>query len=133
MHPGAGVTATVDGVRVAIGNRVLMMEQGLSTEEMERSAAGLAAKGSTPVFVALNGVVEGVIGVEDTLKDESAAAVGALRDKGIDVVMLTGDNPRTANAVAAAVGIDRVIAEVLPSDRPRGSRRSWPRARLWRW
>ncbi len=117
VHPGAGVTATVDGVRVAIGNRVLMMEQGLSTEEMERSAAGLAAKGSTPVFVALNGVVEGVIGVEDTLKDESAAAVGALRDKGIDVVMLTGDNPRTANAVAAAVGIDRVIAEVLPSDK----------------
>ena len=94
-----------------------MMEQGLPTDEMEQSAAGLAVRGSTPVFVALNGVVEGVIGVEDTLKDESAAAVAALRDKGIDVVMLTGDNSRTAKAVAAAVGINRVIAEVLPSDK----------------
>ena len=115
--PGAGVTATVDGVRVAIGNRVLMMEQGLSTDEMEQTAASLAAKGSTPVFVALNGVVEGVIGVEDTLKDESAAAVASLHEKGIEVVMLTGDNARTARAVAAAAGIDRVIAEVLPSDK----------------
>jgi Cu+-exporting ATPase len=93
------------------------MEQGLSTDEMEQTAASLAAKGSTPVFVALNGVVEGVIGVEDTLKDESAAAVASLHEKGIEVVMLTGDNARTARAVAAAAGIDRVIAEVLPSDK----------------
>ena len=115
--PGAGVTATVDGVSVTIGNRALMMDQGISTDGMEATAGSFAAQGGTPVFVGLDGVVEGVIGVEDTLKDESAAAVAALRDKGIDVVMLTGDNARTARAVAVAAGIDTVIAEVLPSDK----------------
>ena len=115
--PGSGVTATVDGVRVAIGNRALMTEQGLSTGDLDPVAATLAERGSTPVFVALDGVVECVIGVEDALKDESAAAVAALRDRGIEVVMLTGDNTRTAQAVAASLGIDRVVAEVLPSDK----------------
>ena len=115
--PGAGVTATVDGVRVAIGNRVLMADLGTSTDGMDEVAADLAARGSTPVFVALNGVVEGVIGIEDALKPESAAAVAALRGRGIEVVMLTGDNARTARAVASAVGIERVVAEVLPSDK----------------
>jgi Cu+-exporting ATPase len=84
---------------------------------MESVATGLAAQGSTPVFVALGGVVEGVIGVEDALKAESAAAVSVLRNRGIEVVMLTGDNARTARAVASAVGIDSVMAEVLPSDK----------------
>ncbi len=115
--PGAGVTATVDGVDVAIGNRVLMADLGLSTDDMEDVATQLAARGSTPVFVGLDGVAEGVIGIEDALKPESAAAVAALRDRDIEVVMLTGDNARTAAAVASAVGIDRVIAEVLPSDK----------------
>ena len=115
--PGAGVTATVDGVHVAIGNRVLMADLGTSTDDMDEFAADLAARGSTPVFVGLNGTVEGVIGIEDALKPESAAAVAVLRDRGIEVVMLTGDNARTAGAVASAVGIDRVIAEVLPSDK----------------
>ena len=115
--PGAGVTATVEGVRVVIGNRVLMADQGLSTDEMDQVAADLAARGSTPVFVGLDGAAEGVIGVEDALKPESAAAIAALRDRDIEVVMLTGDNARTAGAVASAVGIDSVIAEVLPSDK----------------
>ena len=115
--PGSGVTATVNGVRVAIGNRALMTEQGLSTDDLDPVAASLAERGSTPVFVALDRIVEGVIGVEDALKQESAAAVAALRDRGIEVVMLTGDNARTAQAVAASLGIDRVIAEVLPSDK----------------
>ena len=115
--PGSGVTATVNGVRVAIGNRALMLEQGLSTGDLDPTAASLAERGSTPVFVALDRIVEGVIGVEDALKQESAAAVAALRDRGIEVVMLTGDNARTAQAVAASLGIDRVVAEVLPSDK----------------
>ena len=115
--PGAGVTATVDGVRVAIGNRVLMDDLGISTGDLDEVAAELAARGSTPVFVGLNGVVEGVIGIEDALKPESAAAVAALRERGIEVVMLTGDNARTAAAVASKVGIERVVAEVLPSDK----------------
>ena len=115
--PGAGVTATVDGVRISIGNRVLVADLGLSTDGMDDVAAELAARGSTPVFVGLDGVVEGVIGIEDALKPESAATVAALRDRGIEVVMLTGDNARTAGAVAASVGIDSVIAEVLPSDK----------------
>ncbi len=115
--PGAGVTATVDGVQVSIGNHVLMADLGISTDDMDEVATDLAARGSTPVFVGLNGTVEGVIGIEDALKPESAAAVAVLRDRGIEVVMLTGDNARTAGAVASAVGIDRVIAEVLPSDK----------------
>ena len=115
--PGAGVAAIVDGVHVAIGNRALMAGQGLSTDDMDQIAADLAAHGSTPVFVGLDGVVEGVVGIEDVLKPESAAAVAALRDRDIEVVMLTGDNARTAGAVATAVGIDSVIAEVLPSDK----------------
>ena len=115
--PGSGVTASVDGVRVGIGNRSLMVEQGLSTDGMDQIATELAERGATPVFVGLDGIVEGVIGIEDALKPESAAAVAALRDRGIEVVMLTGDNARTASAVASRVGIDRVIAEVLPSDK----------------
>ena len=115
--PGAGVAAIVDGVHVAIGNRAMMAGQGLSTDDMDQIAADLAAHGSTPVFVGLDGVVEGVVGIEDALKPESAAAVAALRDRDIEVVMLTGDNARTADAVATAVGIDSVIAEVLPSDK----------------
>jgi len=115
--PGAGVTATVDGVRVAIGNRVLMADLGISTGDVDYVATQLAERGSTPVFVGLNGVVEGVIGIEDALKPESAAAVAALRERGIEVVMLTGDNARTAAAVASKVGIERVVAEVLPSDK----------------
>ena len=115
--PGSGVTASVDGVRVGIGNRSLMVEQGLSTDGMDQIATELAERGATPVFVGLDGIVEGVIGIEDALKPESVAAVAALRDRGIEVVMLTGDNARTASAVASRVGIDRVIAEVLPSDK----------------
>ncbi|MCE2457197.1 MAG: copper-translocating P-type ATPase [Dehalococcoidia bacterium] len=115
--PGAGVTGTVDGVRVSIGNRVLMVDLGISTDSVDEVAADLAARGATPVFVGLDGVVEGVIGIEDALKPESAVAVAALRDRDIEVVMLTGDNVRTANAVASAVGIERVIAEVLPSEK----------------
>ena len=115
--PGAGVKATVDGVRVSIGNRVLMADLGLSTDGLDEVATELAERGSTPVFVGLDSVVEGVIGIEDALKPESTAAVAVLRDRGIEVVMLTGDNARTASAVASAVGIDKVIAEVLPSDK----------------
>ena len=115
--PGAGVTAAVDGVRVVIGNGTMMADQGVSTDGLEPVARGLAAQGSTPVFVGLDGVAEGVIGIEDALKDESAAAVSALRAMGVDVVMLTGDNIRTAEAVASSVGIDSVVAEVLPSEK----------------
>ncbi len=115
--PGAGVTANVDGVRVAIGNRVLMSDLGLSTDAMDAAATEIAERGGTPVFVGLDDEVEGVIGIEDALKPESAAAVAALRDRGIEVVMLTGDNTRTASAVATSVGIERVVAEVLPADK----------------
>ena len=115
--PGAGVTANVDGVRVAIGNRVLMTDLGLSTDALDAAATEVAERGGTPVFVGLDDEVEGVIGIEDALKPESAVAVAALRDRGIEVVMLTGDNARTASAVASSVGIERVIAEVLPADK----------------
>ena len=114
---GAGVTATVAGSVVVIGNRTIIENQGLSLNDLGEAADELAAVGATPVFVAVDGKVRGVIGVEDMLKPESVTAVEGLRQSGVDIVMLSGDNARTANTIAKQVGIDRVVAEVLPADK----------------
>ncbi len=115
--PGLGVTADVDGKHLALGNRRLMDARGLSLNETSHAANRMAADGKTPVFVAIDGEVEGVLAVADAVKPESNAAVRQLLNRGIEVVMLTGDTARTANAVASQVGIDRVVAEVLPADK----------------
>ena len=115
--PGAGVTATVGNCSVVIGNRKLMQDQGLSIGNLESAAEAVEVAGHTSVYVGLDGRVVGVIGIADTLKPESAQTIADLRGKGIDVVMLTGDNSRTACSVAAAAGIDDVIAQVLPSEK----------------
>ncbi len=115
--PGSGALATTGGVRVAVGNRRLMLEQGISLGDMEVAAQRMSSSGKTPVFVAADGEVKGVIAVADKLKPESRAAVEELKDAGIEVVMLTGDNSATAHAVAAEAGIDTVVAEVLPADK----------------
>ena len=115
--PGSGATATTGGVRVAVGNRRLMLEQGISLGDMEVAAQRMSSSGKTPVFVAADGELKGVIAVADKLKPESRAAVEELKDAGIEVVMLTGDNSATAQTVAAEAGIDSVVAEVLPADK----------------
>ena len=111
---GQGVRATVDGRAVLIGNPSLLREAGIETAVLEGDADRLAAEGKTPLLVAVDGKAAGVLAVADTLKEESGAAVAALRGLGLEVVMITGDNRRTAAAIARQVGIGRVLAEVLP-------------------
>lgn len=114
---GKGIQVTVDGRRLLVGNRRLLAEAGIETDAMERRAEELASQGKTPIFAAVDGKAAGVIAVADTVKEDSAAAVNTLRRLGLEVVMITGDNRRTAEAIAWQVGIDRVLAEVLPEDK----------------
>jgi Cu+-exporting ATPase len=111
---GKGVQASVDGRTVLVGSERLLGDVGIDTGSLEPISAGLSAQGKTPVLVAVDGQAAGVLAVADTVKDDSAAAIAALRQLGIDVVMITGDNARTAAAIASQVGVGRVLAEVLP-------------------
>ena len=121
---GHGVRADVEGVVVHVGRRKLAAEAGLVlVPELEEAATQLEAEGKTVVFAGWDGQVRGVISVADTLKDDAPAAVAALRSMGIQVVMITGDNRRTAESIARQVGIDRVLAEVLPADKVEEVRR----------
>jgi Cu+-exporting ATPase len=115
---GTGVQGTVDGHRAVVGRRAFVAGHGAELPRQLTDAASAAeAAGRTPVFVAWDGAVRGVLVVADTVKDSSAEAVSALRRLGLTPVLLTGDNARTARAVAATVGIDEVHAEVLPGDK----------------
>jgi P-type Cu+ transporter len=117
--PGHGVEAVVEGKRVAVGNRKLMEREGVQLARFEERAVRLADEGKTPMFVAVDGRAAGVVGVADTIKEDSVAAIRALRGMGVEVVMVTGDNERTARAIARQVGIERVLAEVLPEEKAR--------------
>ena len=117
---GGGVTASVAGVKLLAGNEAFMAQSGVSVSaELHSAAAQLAEDGKTPLFVAGNGALLGVVAVADVVKRDSAAAVAALRSMGCEVVLLTGDNRRTADAIARQVGVSRVIAQVLPQDKAR--------------
>jgi len=112
--PGHGIEATIENKRVLLGNIRLMKDRAISLDNMEQRAEELSREGKTPMFVAVDGKLAGIIAVADTLKENSKAAIAALRHLGLEVVMLTGDNQRTAEAIARQVGVDRVLAEVLP-------------------
>jgi len=114
---GKGIQVSVDGHQVLVGNRRLLDDAGIETGALEEQAERLAAEGKTPMFVAVDGKPAGVVAVADTVKEDSVAAVATLRQLGIEVVMITGDNRRTAEAIARQVGIERVLAEVLPQDK----------------
>ncbi len=114
---GHGAMAAVAGDTVLVGNAQLMKEQGVSIRECGQAGEKLAADGKTLVYVAVNGVLSGLIGCADQLKPSSPEAIAALRAMKIEVIMMTGDNVRAARAVAAAAGVDRVVAEVLPEDK----------------
>jgi heavy metal translocating P-type ATPase len=115
---GHGVRGVVDGVLVHVGRRKLVAEAGLElSDRLEEAATRLEGEGRTAVFAGWDGHVRGVVSVADTLKDDAPAAVTALRSMGVAVVMITGDNRRTAESIAGQVGIDRVLAEVLPADK----------------
>ncbi len=111
---GRGIRATVDAHRVLVGNERLLQEAGITTEGLAEAASRYSTDGKTPMLVAVNGSPAGVIAVADTIKEDSVAAVRALRNLGIQVVMITGDDRRTAVAIARQAGIERVLAEVLP-------------------
>jgi len=114
---GHGIQATVGGKTVLLGNRKLMTDRGIEFGPLWDEAVRLSDEGKTPMFVALDGRAAGIVAVADTLKEDSVAAVRALHRLGLEVVMITGDNERTANAIALQVGIERVMAEVLPEDK----------------
>jgi Cu+-exporting ATPase len=111
---GHGIEATVEGRAVLVGTPKLLRERGIDLGDAEARAAALAEQGRTPAFAAVDGAFAGIVAVADTLKPESKEAVRALRAMGLQVVMITGDDRRTAAAVAREAGIDRVLAEVLP-------------------
>ncbi|MDR6224044.1 heavy metal translocating P-type ATPase [Desmospora profundinema] len=115
--PGHGIQAEVRGRNILIGNKKLMQKHPLSTKPVDDSIEQLEGEGKTAMMVAVDGEVAGVIAVADTVKETSAQAVKELKDMGIEVVMITGDNRRTAEAIAEQVGINRVQAEVLPEDK----------------
>ena len=112
--PGRGVRAVWECGEILVGNRKLMSESGIPVELYEADIQGLEAQGKTTMLVALDKKMEGIIAVADTLKDGAEPAVTTLRGMGVEVVMLTGDNERTAKAIARQVGIEKVIAGVLP-------------------
>jgi Cu+-exporting ATPase len=111
---GHGVEADAQGRRVIVGNSKLLAERGVDLGGLSERGAALATEAKTPVYVAVEGRAAGLIAVADQIKSDSRAAVAALKRLGLEVVMLTGDNLRTAEAVARAVGVERVLAEVLP-------------------
>ncbi len=115
--PGKGVEARVDGREVLLGNVKLMGEKGIDLGSVSGEAERLADEGKTPMYVAVDGRLAGLVAVADTVKEDSRDAIRALRKIGLEVVMITGDNERTARAIAREVGIERVLAEVLPEDK----------------
>jgi Cu2+-exporting ATPase len=115
--PGRGAVATVGGRRVAVGNRRLMEQHGTTFGTAAAERDRIAATGQTAVFAAVDGQVAGVIGLADAARQTSAAAVTSLHELGVEVIMLTGDNKATAHRIADQLGIDTVIAEVLPADK----------------
>ena len=114
---GKGVTARLAGTLCLGGNQALLEQEGISTDVLSSQAEQLAKQGKTPLYFAAGGQLLGLIAVADTPKPTSAAAVAAFRALGLDVVMLTGDNRRTARAIGAQLGVDTVMAEVLPQDK----------------
>jgi len=115
--PGLGVEARVDGATVLLGNRLLMSQRGVPLDGLLPEAERLEAEGKTAVFLAVDGLPAGLLAVADTLKESAPQAVAALKSLGLEVAMLTGDNRRTAEAIARRLGIERVLAEVLPQDK----------------
>ncbi|MDR1319816.1 MAG: heavy metal translocating P-type ATPase [Gracilibacteraceae bacterium] len=120
---GMGIEARIEGRAVLAGNRKLMDERGVSLAALAEAGDRLAEEGKTPMYVAADGRLAGVVAVADVVKPSSRAAIASLRSMGIEVAMITGDNSKTAAAIARQVGIERVLAEVLPRDKSEAVRK----------
>ena len=114
---GHGLTATVDGRRLAVGNARLLEREGVRTAGLDEQASRLAAEGKTAMYVAVDGQPAGLVAAADQIRPSARAAVAQLKELGLEVAMISGDNQRTAEAVARELGIDRVFADVLPQDK----------------
>ena len=114
---GHGISGVADGRKILLGNRRLFAREGIDTASAEAAMAQLELAGKTAMLIGFDGALVGVVAVADTIKPEAKEAIAALRSEGVEVVMLTGDNKRTAEAIGRELGIDRVIAEVLPADK----------------
>ena len=115
--PGHGIEARINGNRVLLGNSSLMRDRNFSLDGLEERGQDLASEGKTPLYIAVDGKIEGIIAMADTIRPESREAVEHLQRMDIEVAMLTGDNRGTAETIAKQLGIDRVLAEVLPEDK----------------
>ena len=115
--PGHGIKVVVEGNAVLVGNRRLMQVNRIDLSDYEQRIQALEVQGKTTMVVAVNNAIAGIIAVADTLKENSKEAISQLKDLGIETIMLTGDNERTAHAIAQQVGIERVIANVLPGEK----------------
>lgn len=115
--PGHGIEVEIDSKKILLGNKKLIMENNIALEDLEEKSIKLANEGKTPMYIASDGKIMGIIGVADTVKESSQKAIEKLHGMGIEVAMITGDNQKTAEAIAKQVGIDTVIAEVLPEDK----------------
>ncbi|WP_071131834.1 heavy metal translocating P-type ATPase [Enterococcus timonensis] len=115
--PGLGITVTIEGQEILLGNQKLMQQKNILTNAAHEQADILAAAGKTPMYLSVDGQLAGLIAVADTLKENSVAAVKRLHEMGLTVAMITGDNEKTAAAIAKQVGIDRVLSEVMPEDK----------------
>jgi Cu+-exporting ATPase len=117
--PGHGIRGIVEGRKVLLGNRRLLAREGVDVGAVEDAMLKLESEGKTAMLVAIDGALAGIVAVADTLKPEAKEAIAELKREKIETIMLTGDNRRTADAIARALGIDTVIAEVLPGDKAR--------------
>lgn len=115
--PGHGIEVGIEGKTILAGNRKLMTDREISLEDLEKASDRLAEEGKTPMYVAIDNKIAGIIAVADTVKENSKKAIERLHSMGIQVAMITGDNRRTAEAIAKQVNIDIVLAEVLPEDK----------------
>jgi Cu+-exporting ATPase len=112
--PGLGLKAQINGAEILIGNKKLMDDKTVSLKELKSKSDELADEGKTPMYIAMDNKISGIIAVADVIKENSLKAVEKLKLMGLDVIMITGDNKKTANAIAGQAGIDKVLAEVLP-------------------
>ncbi|OQB25273.1 MAG: Copper-exporting P-type ATPase A [Firmicutes bacterium ADurb.Bin182] len=115
--PGHGIEVEINGSHTLIGNRKLMDLRNISMQELEKESDRLAGEGKTPMYIAIDNRLSGIIAVADVVKESSAKAIKKLQSMGIEVAMITGDNRKTAEAIAKQVGITKVLAEVLPQDK----------------
>ena len=115
--PGHGIEVKIENSIILLGNKKLMVERGIDLGDLQNKSNQLAEEGKTPMFLAVDNEIKGIVAVADTVKENSKKAIEAIHNMGIKVAMITGDNEKTAKAIAKEVGIDIVLAEVLPEDK----------------